>query len=457
MVLNQKKMMNSTTTTKIQNYFQNEVILALPKLYNFLIKGDLKIVEEEISKVLLNVQNFTTKEMLQEASVEVYDKLVRAEREKGGCNIEKRKLTIRTGTGQEVKVVSPYVKIPKHKKKGRQHLLGEYWKVIAGASPGLYDKVGYCAAIGPSYDMSHQTLTKFGVKLCLSSVQAITNNLANRCQESGEEKLQLKSTESLAGKRVIISIDGGRTLTRDYLEKRNKNGRKTYEGNWREPKLFIIAIIDEDGNLDKHELPIYGCRFDETDALDLLEKYLTKLRIHKAKEVQIVADGALWIGDKMKPLLLKLEVPPKRIVETLDYYHALEYVYRLVKNMPKRIEEKQKGRYLKQFKELLWEGKSGRISKICETVYKRPSTLIKRWMNYLAKHQHRAQYAVYKENKLMCGSGIIESGIRRIINLRFKNTSTFWEKEKVEKLYFLRAALLSKRWDTVMDNILKYA
>ena len=53
----------------------------------------------------------------------------------------------------------------------------------------------------------------------------------------------------------------------------------------------------------------------------------------------------------------------------------------------------------------------------------------------------------------MCGSGIIESGIRRIINLRFKNASTFWKKETVEKLYFFRAALLSKRWDIVMDNI----
>jgi hypothetical protein len=53
----------------------------------------------------------------------------------------------------------------------------------------------------------------------------------------------------------------------------------------------------------------------------------------------------------------------------------------------------------------------------------------------------------------MCGSGIIESGIRRIINLRFKNAATFWDKNTVEKLYCLRAALLSKRWDTFIRNI----
>ena len=42
-------------------------------------------------------------------------------------------------------------------------------------------------------------------------------------------------------------------------------------------------------------------------------------------------------------------------------------------------------------------------------------------MKYLKKHQQRTQYAVYKEDNFMCGSGSIEPGIRRIINLRFKN------------------------------------
>jgi hypothetical protein len=31
------------------------------------------------------------------------------------------------------------------------------------------------------------------------------------------------------------------------------------------------------------------------------------------------------------------------------------------------------------------------------------------------------------------------TGIRKIIHLRFNNTSTFWIKENVEKLYILRA------------------
>ena len=121
--------------------------------------------------------------------------------------------------------------------------------------------------------------------------------------------------------------------------------------------------------------------------------------------------------------------------------------------MPKSIKPVTKKAFLKQFKAWLWDGESAKITAVCKDIFIRPSKLIKRYMNYLEKHQVRMQYTEYEEKGLMCGSGIIESAIRRIINLRFKNASTFWKKERVEKLYFLRAALLSKRWDLVMNNL----
>jgi len=42
MVLNQKKTMNATTTTNINNYFENKVISELSKLYQVLKEGSLK-------------------------------------------------------------------------------------------------------------------------------------------------------------------------------------------------------------------------------------------------------------------------------------------------------------------------------------------------------------------------------------------------------------------------------
>ena len=65
------------------------------------------------------------------------------------------------------------------------------------------------------------------------------------------------------------------------------------------------------------------------------------------------------------------------------------------------------------------------------------------------------QYAEYQDKKLMCGSGIIESGIRRVINLRFKNASAFWKQANVEGLYFLRGILLAFRWNIMINNLIK--
>jgi hypothetical protein len=62
-------------------------------------------------------------------------------------------------------------------------------------------------------------------------------------------------------------------------------------------------------------------------------------------------------------------------------------------------------------------------------------------------------YQCFRDQNLVCGSGVIESGIRRVINLRFKNASAFWSPKNVEMLYFLRATLLAFRWNTLINNL----
>ena len=63
------------------------------------------------------------------------------------------------------------------------------------------------------------------------------------------------------------------------------------------------------------------------------------------------------------------------------------------------------------------------------------------------------QYQTFRQRNLPCGSGIIESAIRRIINLRFKSPSSFWKDENVEKLIFLRGIFLAQRWNIMIKNL----
>jgi len=446
-------MSSLTTQVKVSNFIESSLFSQISTWQKLLKEGNLYEFENQISCCMGDLQNEISECLVKEAAEDMYLPLTKRGRQEGGRKIEMRSCTIRLASGHSVKVASPYVKQPKEGWQGSRHLLVRHWGIIAGASPGLYDKVGYCAALGPSYDVAYQTLSKFGVQMCVSSVRQLTNQMACFCYDQGEANLMLSDGENLAGKRVVISTDGGRTRIRDYTDELTQSGYKKYETPWCEPKLFVIDVLDQAGQIDRKELPVYGCRFDKEDVFELLEGYLKKLKIDQAKEVQIIADGAPWIWNHIQPMLLNLNVKADRITQTLDYYHASGYVYQLVEQMPKRINKQQRKCYLAQFKDWLWQGKSDLIVQECRAIYQRCSQEVKRWIEYLDKHQSKMQYADFKKDKLMCGSGIIESAIRRIINLRFKNAATFWDKETVERLFCLRAALLAGRWNNLIHNI----
>ena len=63
------------------------------------------------------------------------------------------------------------------------------------------------------------------------------------------------------------------------------------------------------------------------------------------------------------------------------------------------------------------------------------------------------QYQTLKEQNLPCGSGSVESAIRRVINLRLKAAGTFWKSERAEIFLFLRSQLISGRWSIMMRNL----
>ncbi len=444
-------MIDPTIVTKIAAFLQTSIVDFLPDLYELLLNGQLREVEQLLADRTVDLHSEVMEALLPAAA----RSFSRNHQVPQGVKTTIRSHRIRIATGRQVEVSSPYYKIQGENDNFSRRPLFDHWQTIDSFSPLLYDRVGYMAMLAPSYDLAHQGVTKFGMDICLSSVQKITDRLAERCEELGHENLIIEPRYDVEGKTIIISIDGGRTRMREYTGQLNKNGQATYQTPWREPKLFVIDVLDKDGRPDRHELPIYGCQFKEEDVVKLLERYLKKLDIQKAERVQLIADGAPWIWNRLPLLLHDAGVEKQRLIQTLDFYHATQYVHSLVEAMPKRIGKKERKRHLKESLEQVKRGQINPLVEKLKSIFLRASALVKRWIDYLDKHASRMQYTDYESNGLMRGSGIIESAIRRIINLRFKNASTFWLQENVEKLYFLRAALVAGRWDVVMGNLNK--
>ena len=298
--------------------------------------------------------------------------------------------------------------------------------------------------------MSKELVMYQGIHANFDRTRELSLSLGEACMNE-RSTIQLAPGESLAGKRVVIAIDGGRTRTRVYKETVKASRNQKFATPWREPKLFVITTIDKNGKINKKDLPIYDSTFGDDEIFDLLEKYLKELEVHKAEDVQFIADGAAWIWNRAKSMLLRLKVKEDKIIESLDFYHATEHLNELILY----VEEDQKESISKKLKQALWEGN---IFKIKRLIIKGiPGVDLDNFTpyNYFFKNRERIDYQSLKNENRPIGSGVIESGIRRVINLRFKSPSSFWYPENAEKLILMRGIALWGGWEIMMNNLTK--
>lgn len=440
-----------TIITKIQSFVERELTNQVFEFVDQCTSGDIRSFEADLWELVLELYNLTAECILAESARQVEEELRAKAKSLGLRKMESRPLKVQIRTGHYVKVQGLYARQVPRGYQGKRQLLSAHWKLLRGASPSYYSTVCLFSVVSPSFEVASHILSVQGVKHNRDRIQKLCSALGQHCKDHQAE-LSRSPGETLKGKRVLIGIDGGRTRMRQYTGSKNEAGNARFNTPWMEPKMFVIEVLDEHGNLDRSELPLYGCLFGDDELFDLLDQHLKGLDIEQAQQVQIVADGALWIWNRVKQRLLDLGVEAHKIVETVDFYHASEYVHKIVAGLGGKLKKKASS-ILKTFKQWLWEGNIKSIVDQCKQYFSKPSPDITRYIDYLDKNKGRMTYQHFREQKLVCGSGVIESGIRRVINLRFKNASAFWNPKNVEMLYFLRATLLAYRWNILINNL----
>ncbi len=422
------------------------------KWFDKLLEGDLYEFEQMLHKWTLELYDKICEAMINQVSSGFeFEKIQRKIAQKEGLKkLKLRPVEIQLRTGTKVKYDSLYAKVVPKGYKGSRHLSQLHWKAGKKSGPMYQSLTCLLSVICPSFSLSKEVLNYQGVHANFDRIRDLSLSLGQSCKKE-RAKIQLKDGETLAGKRVLIAMDGGRTRMRVYREEKEDKREQKYETPWREPKLFVITTIDKKGKLNKEELPIYDSCFGDDETFEILEQYLKELEIDKAKDVQFVGDGALWIWNRAKPMLIGLGVDEDKIRETLDYYHAMEHLHELMKY----IEKDQKDTILKKLKQALWQGDIKKIEGLIKKGI--PGVDLEEFnpYKYFYKNRNRIDYQQLRKDKRPCGSGVIESGIRRIINLRFKSPSSFWYPENVEKLILMRSVVLSGRWEIMMKNLTK--
>lgn len=256
-------------------------------------------------------------------------------------------------------------------------------------------------------------------------------------------------TQSVAGKRCAVSVDGGRIRIRT-----NKRGKKTlknrnrFNAHWREPKLLHIWLLDAEGKICRDFAPWIDGTLNGPDAVFLLlGYYLTALHITAADQVLFIADGAPWIWNRVPALIEKLKLDPAKVYQIVDFYHAVEHLNTVAK-LCKRWPEKRRRQWVSRLKGYLWTGKNKEVIEAVREIAKgRNGKLIVRERNYFKNNIQRMKYAAARKNHLPIGSGPMESAIRRVINLRMKGNGIFWSEENAEAMIMLRSYYKAGRWN----------
>jgi hypothetical protein len=195
-------------------------------------------------------------------------------------------------------------------------------------TPALSSRASLFATAACSFDEAKRLMgTLYGFSMSIKTIRMIAKRFAMRariCFKIGEVSLG----EEFKGKRIVVSADGGRVRTRvNKRGKKTKKNHSRYKTDWREPKLILIYVVDENEEKDHKISPIMDASLDRPDAIfAMLIYYLKKLGVEAADQLLFVSDGAVWIWDRVADLVKKLGIKLKLCILALDFYHAVEHL-----------------------------------------------------------------------------------------------------------------------------------
>jgi hypothetical protein len=330
--------------------------------------------------------------------------------------------------------------------------------ICFGVTPALAGEICAQVADSDSVRAGRAALDRRGIDLGHKQTLRIVNAfgaraVAQRKQWLQEARERLPAEGILAGKRVVVATDGGRIRERvRHAGRRRKNGHHGFDAPWREPKLLVIYVVDAKGRVQHEFRPVYDGTLGDCDAVfAMLVGYLRAVGAHQAKQLMILGDGAKWIWDRAPELAAKVGIAASKVVEVVDYYHAVETLHEIA-GIPSDWASGEKKKWLRRAKKLLYDGKTAElVQHIASLATGRRAKKIRSHIDYFARNEKRMQYRSFAARHIPRGSGAVESAMRRIINLRMKSNAKFWNECNAEGMILLRSYLKAGRFDDLVD------
>lgn len=162
----------------------------------------------------------------------------------------------------------------------------------------------------------------------------------------------------------------------------------------------------------------------------------------QAEEVVFVADGAKWIWR-----IVAENFP--HAVQILDWYHAVEYLPPIAQAL--FATEAQQNAWLAEMETHLWLSRTQTVIDACQALVKhaQAGAFAAAAVTYFSNNIQRMDYASFRSQGYLIGSGTIESGCKQIATMRLKRAGARWTEDGARLVAKARAVWLSGKWDSL--------
>jgi hypothetical protein len=384
----------------------------------------------------------------------------------------RRNTHVRLLGGRTVTVLTSYRK-QKHSRRrgprrgtGRRGPSGTGWYpaltqlgIVAGATPATVSEVARQVADSHSFEVAQQVLISRGLDLNIKTMARLTYRFAE-CSLAQRAVISAKPpappSGPLASKRVVVSVDGGRTRIRRTPRhgRRRQSGHRGFSAPWREPKVLTIYTIDQDGQRERRQVPLHDGTMADADAVfALIVGHLRVLGAQYAAQLTLIGDGARWIWNRIDELVAAVGIAKERFVAIVDFYHAVEHLQK-VADLRVGWSQKQRKRWVRWAKKRLRAGRiDDVIAAIDELCLGRKAKALSTEREYFVHNKERMRYKKFRLAFLPIGSGAVESAVRRLVNQRLKSNGTYWLEQHAEAVLHLRAHLKAGRWNQLALDV----
>jgi len=137
-------------------------------------------------------------------------------------------------------------------------------------------------------------------------------------------------------------------------------------------------------------------------------------------------------------------------VQIVDWYHASQYLTPIAETAFGADTQRAR-QWLAQARTDLWEGRIREVIRSCRTFLHRTASeaFAQKAITYYTNNEKRMDYARFRQQGYLIGSGTIESACKQIAASRLKCSGARWTLAGVIATAKARAAWLSKTWDSL--------